>query len=67
MSFPAINPEQHYASDAPELNILGSKQTRARLRHEGKGCKYLKIGGRVVYRGADILAFLDQCEVQTAA
>lgn len=65
--FSPINPDAFYEALSPDLNVLGKPQTRARLRHEGKGCPYIKIGQRVVYRGCDVLAFLEQNTVETAA
>ena len=60
-----INPEQYYAPDALELRVLGAVQTLARWRHEGKGPAYAKSGSRVVYRGADILTWLEARRVET--
>ena len=67
MSFPPIDAATTYSAHAPELEVLGSKQTRARHRHEGKGCKFIKAGGRVLYRGADVLAYLEACTIETEA
>lgn len=60
-----IHPEQYYAADAPELRIVGAIQTLARWRHEGKGPPYSKSGRKVVYRGADVLAWLSSSRVDT--
>jgi predicted DNA-binding transcriptional regulator AlpA len=39
-----------------------ARQTAARWRHEGKGPRYLSLGGRrIVYRVADLRQFLDAC------
>lgn len=61
-----INPNQYYTPDAPEMRILGAVQTLARWRHEGKGPAYCK-GARILYRGADVLAWLEARRVQTDA
>lgn len=66
MNFPPIDPTAYYESDAKELDVLGKPQTRARHRHEGKGCPFIKLGGRIVYRGSDILTYLEANTVQTA-
>ena len=59
--------ERYYTPDAPELRVLGAVQTLARWRHEGKGPAYSKSGSRIVYRGADVLAWLEARRVQTDA
>jgi len=57
--FGSIDPDVTYEASNPALDILGKEQTRARLRCEGKGAPYIKLGGRVLYRGADVIAFLE--------
>ncbi len=37
----------------------------ANLRHHGDGISYLKIGSRVAYRYADVMAFEDEHYVST--
>lgn len=66
MAFPPIQADLIYPANSPELDVLGSLQTRNRHRHEGKGCRFIKLGGRVVYRGSDVLAYLDANTIQTA-
>ena len=58
-------PEQYYTTDSPELRPFGAPQTFARWRHEGRGPAYCKSGSRVVYRGADVLAWLESHRVET--
>lgn len=60
-----IESDKFYPADAAELDVLGAKQTRARHRHEGKGCRYFKVGSRVFYRGSDVLAYVYACRVET--
>lgn len=62
-----IDAETYYSPDAPELRILGAVQTLARWRHEGKGPPYSKCGSRVVYYGADVLAWLEARRVETGS
>ncbi len=54
-----IVPDNYYTPASHELRAIGAVQTLARWRHEGVGPPYMKIGARVVYRGADILAWLE--------
>lgn len=65
MTHPNINPAAFYNNDAPELDVLGKPQTRNRHRCEGQGCRYIKLGGRIVYRGSDVLAYLEANTIQT--
>jgi hypothetical protein len=37
-----------------------------RERWEGTGPKYVKLGGRVLYRKADVLKWIEQCEKEVA-
>lgn len=61
-----IDPDKFYPADARELEPLGAPQTRARHRHEGKGCPYFKIGPRVFYRGSDVLNHIQKGRVETS-
>jgi predicted DNA-binding transcriptional regulator AlpA len=44
---------------AEHLNV--PVQSLAQMRYEGKGPKYIKIGGRVRYRSSEVAAWLDEC------
>lgn len=63
----AINPDQYYTAKDPELRVFGEPQTLAKWRSEGRGPAYIKMGSRVVYFGADLLAHRDANRVDTAA
>ncbi len=52
--------ESFYKPDDPQLRILGAVQTLARWRCEKIGPSYIKIGNRILYKGADLNKFLDQ-------
>lgn len=67
MPYSKIDPAAYYDNDAPELDVLGKLQTRNRHRSEGKGCPFIKLGGRILYRGVDVLAHLEAHTVDTAA
>lgn len=51
----------------PEAAIyLGmAEQTLARMRTEGRGPRYLKVGGRVFYRLTDLDAYLEAAVIET--
>jgi hypothetical protein len=61
--------EQLIASTSPDLEIEGglSRQTFARFRCERKGPAYFKLGGRIFYRRADLLAWRNANRVEPAA
>ncbi|MCL5776438.1 helix-turn-helix domain-containing protein [Limibaculum sp. FT325] len=53
-----IESDCYYSPSANEMRTIGAVQTLARWRHEGKGPAYIKSGSRVLYLGADVLAWL---------
>lgn len=57
------NDRLYLASD-PALRVLGSRQTFAHWRHEGRGPAYIKLGSRVAYSGAALNAWLAARTVQ---
>lgn len=42
-----------------------SKSTLDKMRIEGRGPRYLKIGGRVFYRPADLDAYIEAAVIET--
>lgn len=42
-----------------------SQMTLARMRHEGRGPRYVKLGGRVFYRKADLDAYVEAGVIET--
>lgn len=60
-----IRPDFYYRPSAPELRQLAAVQTFARWRHEGKGPAYVKSGSRILYYGADLLAWLEARKIAT--
>ncbi len=57
----------HDLDDDDALRPLGKRSTRAKHRHLGVGCPYIKSGARVIYKGADILDHLDAQRVEPKA
>jgi len=58
-----------YPTDDPALRVLATASTLARWRSLGMGPRYRKLhGGRhgILYLGADLNAYLDQCAVEPA-
>ena len=42
-----------------------AQSTVEKMRHEGRGPRFLKIGGKVVYRRRDLDSYLDACAIET--
>lgn len=59
--------DKFYRPDSPELRPLAAVQTFAAWRHQNKGPAFTKGGSRVLYKGSDILEWLDTQRVETAA
>lgn len=50
--------DRNYVLGDPELELIGSREKLAQWRHRVKGPAYYKLGRKVVYRGADLNAWL---------
>jgi len=61
-----FDPEIWYSPDSAEMAQIAGKYTLANWRCQGLGPDYSKVGNRVLYRGADILAFLERKKVSLA-
>ena len=59
--------ERLYRTDDPALRIIAQQQTLAVWRMQGRGPRYIKLSGRVLYKGADLNAWLASQAVETAA
>ena len=59
-----FDPNVLYRTDDPKIRALASYSTMAHMRCEGRGPAFLKIGGRVLYRGRDLNAWLEQITVR---
>ena len=55
-----FDPERNYLTTDPEMLLLGSPATLAQHRYMGQGPRYVRLGRRVLYRGADLNEYLDQ-------
>ena len=58
-----IDPTEIYEPTSKQLRLIGKPQTLARYRHEGRGPNYLKLGKKILYRGKDIIHWLNTHEV----
>ena len=55
-----FNPTKFYATDDLALLVLGRPSTLAHWRSEGRGPAFVKLGSRVVYRGRDLLDWIER-------
>lgn len=49
---------RNYVLGDPELEVLGKREKLAQWRHKRKGPPYYKLGRKIIYRGADLNAWL---------
>ena len=56
--------DRYYATVAPELGVLGTRDALAQLRSRGVGPRYHKVGRRILYRGSDLNRYLDECVIE---
>ena len=59
-----FDPDRYYKTDSPELAVIATRGTMSQWRHRGEGPRYVRLGGRVLYRGEDLNRFLDERVVE---
>ncbi|UYK81412.1 helix-turn-helix domain-containing protein [Xanthomonas sacchari] len=62
---PTTIPGDRLKSPAAAAYLDLSHSTLEKMRHEGRGPRYVKIGGRVFYRRADLDAYIEGSVVET--
>ena len=55
--------DRYYVTTDRELELLGTPDALAKKRSRGEGPRYHKVGRRVLYLGADLNGYLDQCAI----
>ena len=55
-----------YVLGDPELNILGNREKLAQWRHKMKGPPFYRLGRKIVYRGADLNAWVEANRIDPA-
>ena len=50
-----------------ELEIIGDREKLGQWRHKGVGPAYYKLGRKIVYRGADLNAWVEANRVENNA
>ena len=59
-----FKPDRLYPTSAPELRVLASRAMMSQWRHFGRGPSYIKMEGRVFYRGRDLIEYLEENTVR---
>ena len=62
-----FDPDRYYRTDDPALAVIATRGTMSQWRHRGEGPRYVRLGGRVLYRGIDVNAWLDERIVEPTA
>lgn len=62
-----IEPNKYYRPQDEAMRIVGAVQTLAKWRSEKTGPVYLRSGSKVLYKGSDVLAFLEGSRVEPTA
>ena len=62
-----FDPDRYYKTDDPALAVIATRGTMSQWRHRGEGPRYVRLGGRVLYRGIDLNAWLDERIVEPTA
>ena len=62
-----FDPDRYYKTDDPALAVIATRGTMSQWRHRGEGPRYVRLGGRVLYRGVDLNAWLDERIVEPTA
>ena len=56
--------ERYYRTNDPTLAMIARPGVLAQWRHYGRGPAYVKLGGHVLYRAADLNAWLDARRIE---
>ena len=59
--------DRYYATDDPALRVVGTRGTLNQWRHLGRGPRYVRLGNRILYLGADLNEWLDERVVEPAS
>ena len=59
--------ETYYRPDDPAVARFWATKTLANMRAAKRGPAYVKLGGRILYEGAVLNAYLASCRVDPAA
>jgi len=62
-----IQPGVYYPTKAPELRQIATEQTLTQWRYQKRGPAYVKSGSRILYKGEDLLSWLEASRVEPRA
>lgn len=55
---------RNYTLGDPELEVIGDREKLAQWRHKGIGPAYYRLGRKIVYRAADLNAWVASRRVE---
>lgn len=59
--------DRSYILGDPELEIIGDRDKLAQWRHKMRGPAFYRLGRKIIYRGADLNAWVEAGRVDPAA
>ena len=62
-----VDAEAWYRADEIAEQLGVSKKTLAQKRVQGSGPEYMRHGNRIMYRGADVLAWMESCRKRSTS
>lgn len=65
--FGNFDPDQYYESDDAAVRLGQRPATLIAWRHQRKGPAYTRIGRKIFYRGADLIAYVASQRINPAA
>ena len=58
--------ETYYRPTDPAVARFWAVKTLANMRATGRGPAFVKVGGKVLYHGADLNSYVEACRVEPA-
>ena len=62
-----FDPDTFYEPTDPAMRQIAARQTLAKWRSEGRGPAFYRCGSRIIYKGADLIAWLEAHRVEPTA
>lgn len=59
--------DRNYIPGDPELELIGDRDKLAQWRHKMRGPAFYRLGRKIIYRGADLNAWMEAGRVDPAA
>lgn len=62
--FYGFDPQKLYRASDPEMRAIASPGVLCQWRFHGRGPAYLKVAGKVLYAGRDVIAWLEANRIE---